>query len=122
MRDAGGLYFIQAKIKCGVMDLEVFHIHPCSMRSRDAIDFQSSSDLSRLMVEDGISAAWAIRRTSRIVKHLQWVLQISALLLVNASMVVLFGSSRPHKEIQHLPTFWTLFAVKLDQTLLFSSF
>lgn len=94
------------------MGLEVFHIHPYSMRSRDAIDFQTCSDPSRLMLEDGISAAWAIGRASRIVRHLQWVLQISASLLVNASMVVLFGSSRPCKEVGLLPTVWTVSALK----------
>jgi hypothetical protein len=94
------------------MGLEVFHIHPYSMRSRDAIDFQTCSDPSRLMLEDGISAAWAIGRASRIVRHLQWVLQISASLLVNTSMVVLFGSSRPCKEVGLLPTLWTVSALK----------
>lgn len=52
---------------------------------------------------------------------LQWVLQISALLLVNAFMVVLLGSSRPHKDVEYLPTLWTVFAVKLDQNRLCSS-
>lgn len=58
------------------MGIEVFHIHSYSMRSRDAIDFQSSSDLSRLMLDDGISAALAIQLTSRIVRFVVGVANI----------------------------------------------